>query len=148
MAYREYIFIVRRRAKDKDGKARDEISRELSAMQAKLNSFRAQLQVEAPRVGNRYAELVTATRDVAGPLIKAPGTAAPSRTIPRYTPRRRLDRARRARCSVPGRRRRPPQPNLGADPLAALLPFALRRSSRQRPNGHSSAAYPTSDGSR
>lgn len=70
ITYREYIYIVRRRAKDEDGKTRDEISRELSGVQAKLNSYRAQLQVEAPRVGKRYLELVDATRTIAGPLIK------------------------------------------------------------------------------
>ena len=70
MTYREYIYIVRRRAKDEDGKTRHEISRELSSVQAKLNSYQAQLQVEAPRVGKRYAELVDATKRIAGPLIK------------------------------------------------------------------------------
>lgn len=69
MEYREYPFIVRRRSKDEPAQERQRISADLSQVQAKLNSFKARLLVEDPYVGERYAELVAATRRVAGPLI-------------------------------------------------------------------------------
>src|SRR5438093_11643603 len=46
--YREYPFIVRRRRKDALAEERARISSELSRVQAKLNSYRARLRVEAP----------------------------------------------------------------------------------------------------
>lgn len=70
MAYREYVFIVRRRPAD-DAAARHTISSDLSRIQAQLNTFRGQLLVEAPRVGHRYEELVGATRRNVGMLIHA-----------------------------------------------------------------------------
>jgi hypothetical protein len=69
MDYREYPFIVLRRSKDEPAKERARISGDLSTVQAKLNGFRARLRVEAPYVGDRYAELVAATRRIAGPMI-------------------------------------------------------------------------------
>jgi hypothetical protein len=68
--YREYPFIVRRRDPDEPAKERKRISSDLSEVQAKLNAFKARLRVEAPYVGERYAELVAETRRVAGAFIK------------------------------------------------------------------------------
>lgn len=70
MAYREYPFIVRRRNPDEVSKERQRISADLSELQAKLNGFKAMLRVEDPYVGQRYVELVDATRRIAGALIK------------------------------------------------------------------------------
>ena len=69
MEYREYPFIVRRRSPDDRAGERRRISGDLSQVLAKLNGFKARLRVEAPFVGDRYAELVAATRRVAGSLI-------------------------------------------------------------------------------
>jgi len=69
MEYREYPFIVLRRSKDEPAKERARISSDLSKVQAKLSGFRARLRVEAPHVGDRYAEVIDATRRVAGPMI-------------------------------------------------------------------------------
>jgi hypothetical protein len=68
MAYREYVFIVRRRPSD-DAETRHQITSELSRTQAELNTFRGQLLIEAARVGHSYEELVGATRRIVGPLI-------------------------------------------------------------------------------
>jgi hypothetical protein len=68
MAYREYVFIVRRRPSD-DAETRHQITSDLSRTQAQLNTFRGQLLIEAPRVGRSYEELVGATRQIVGPLI-------------------------------------------------------------------------------
>jgi hypothetical protein len=70
MAYREYPFIIRRRNPDEVTKERQRISADLSDLQAKLNGFKGMLRVEDPYVGERYVELVDATRRVAGALIK------------------------------------------------------------------------------
>ncbi len=70
MKYREYPFIVRRRNPDELSKERQRISADLSDLQAKLNGFKAMLRVEDPYVGERYVELVDATRRVAGAFIK------------------------------------------------------------------------------
>jgi hypothetical protein len=69
MEYREYPFIVRRRSPDDRAGERRRISGDLSQVQAKLNAFKARLRVEAPFVGDRYAELVASTRRAAGALI-------------------------------------------------------------------------------
>jgi hypothetical protein len=70
MEYREYPFIVRRRNPDEASKERQRISAALSDLQAKLNGFKGMLRVEDPYVGERYVELVDATRRVAGAFIK------------------------------------------------------------------------------
>jgi hypothetical protein len=75
--YREYPFIVRRRRKDAAAEERTRISSELSEVQAKLNSYRARLRVEASRVGAQYAALVEATRRVAGAMIRDGWNADP-----------------------------------------------------------------------
>lgn len=77
MAYREYPFIVRRRSPDERANERQRISGDLSDVQAKLNAFKARLRVEAPYVGERYAEVVAATRRVAGPMIREAWHAEP-----------------------------------------------------------------------
>jgi hypothetical protein len=77
MEYREYPFIVLRRSKDEPAKERARISGDLSRVQAKLNGFKARLRVEAPYVGERYADLVGATRRIAGPMITQAWNAEP-----------------------------------------------------------------------
>jgi hypothetical protein len=69
MTYREYPFIVFRRNPDEPAKERQRISVSLSELQARLNGFRGRLRVEDACVGARYAELLAATRRVAGPMI-------------------------------------------------------------------------------
>lgn len=66
MEYREYPYIVRRRASDEE---RSDISRALSGVQGSLNRYIAILTIESRSVGNAYALLVEQTRAVAGPLI-------------------------------------------------------------------------------
>lgn len=75
--YCEYPFIVRRRREDRLAEERARISSDLSKVQAKLNSYRALLRVEAPEVGARYAELVDATRRIAGAKIRDAWDADP-----------------------------------------------------------------------
>jgi|SRR5829696_822960 len=72
-AYREFIFVVRRRVPDDSEKASDDrarISGELSQLQARLNSLVALLRIETPRVGDAYAGLLRETRHVAGGMIR------------------------------------------------------------------------------
>lgn len=68
-AYCEFPYVVRRRRADEAAAERQRISTELSAVQQRLNHNRAVLTVEAPRVARAYAELVDATRRIAGPAI-------------------------------------------------------------------------------
>jgi hypothetical protein len=77
MEYREYPFIVLRRSKDEPATERARISGDLSTVQARLNGFKARLRVEAPDVGHRYADLVSATRRIAGPMITQAWNAEP-----------------------------------------------------------------------
>lgn len=77
MEYREYPFIVLRRSKDEPATERARISGDLSTVQARLNGFKARLRVEAPDVGDRYADLVSATRRLAGPMITQAWNAEP-----------------------------------------------------------------------
>jgi hypothetical protein len=69
--YREYPYIVRRRSADVPAKERTRISSDLSKVQARLNALQARLLVEAPYVGECYAEVVKTTKHVAGAMIKA-----------------------------------------------------------------------------
>jgi len=69
MTYREYPFIVFRRNADDLASERRRISADLSELQAKLNGFRGRLKVEDRYVGERFAELLGATRRIAGPMI-------------------------------------------------------------------------------
>ena len=66
MEYREYPYIVRRRASDEE---RSDISQALSGVQGSLNRYIAILTIESRSVGKAYALLVELTRAVAGPLI-------------------------------------------------------------------------------
>jgi hypothetical protein len=75
--YREYPFIVLRRDPDEPAKERQRIGGELSSVQARLNSFTARLRVEDRFVGERYRELVAATRRVAGEKIREAWNAEP-----------------------------------------------------------------------
>jgi hypothetical protein len=68
-AYREFPYVVRRRRHDEPEAERARISSELAAVQQRLNHHRATLPVESRRVGAAYAELVDATRRVAGAEI-------------------------------------------------------------------------------
>jgi hypothetical protein len=72
--YREFIYVVRRRLPDTADDAADNharISNDLSQVQARLNSLRALLKVEAPRVGAAYEDLVANTRQIAGGYIRS-----------------------------------------------------------------------------
>lgn len=66
MEYREYPYIVRRRASESE---RSDISRSLSSIQGSLNRYIAILTIESRAVGEAYKRLVEHTRAVAGPLI-------------------------------------------------------------------------------
>lgn len=66
MEYREYPFIVRRRASDSD---REGITTGLSTIQASLNKHVALLRVESDEVGVHYENLVAETRRIAGAAI-------------------------------------------------------------------------------
>jgi hypothetical protein len=68
--YREYPFIVLRRDPAEPAKERQRIGGDLSEVQSKLNSYGARLRVEERFVGDRYRELVAATRRVAGSKIR------------------------------------------------------------------------------
>jgi hypothetical protein len=69
MTYREYPFIVYRRNADDPARERQRISTDLSTLQARLNGYQGRLRVEDAFVGERYSELVAATRRIAGPMI-------------------------------------------------------------------------------
>lgn len=66
--YREFVYIVRRRAAD--GSDRSAIHRDLSKVQGMLHRYEAMIRVEAPDVAPAYTELVNQTRAVAGAQIK------------------------------------------------------------------------------
>lgn len=70
MLYREFPFIVRRRNADDLVAERARITSELSRLQVRLDSGKALIRVEAPRVGAAYEDLVRETRRVAGPKIR------------------------------------------------------------------------------
>jgi hypothetical protein len=69
IAYREFVYIVRRRAND-SAEERVRISGALSAVQQRLRAAEARLRVEAPRVAVSYTRLIASTRRVAGVQIK------------------------------------------------------------------------------
>jgi len=69
MTYREYPFIVFRRNPDEPAKERQRISADLSELQAKLNGLKGRLKVEDRYVGDKFEELLAATRRIAGPMI-------------------------------------------------------------------------------
>lgn len=69
IAYREFVYVIRRRRADDVSAERQRISGELSEIQKKLSYFKAVLRVEAPIVSVRYDELVAETRRIAGPQI-------------------------------------------------------------------------------
>jgi len=79
-AYREFIYVVRRRLPNTDKKATEDrvrISSDLSRVQARLDSLSAVLKVEVPRVGVAYAQLVLTTRRIAGGYIRSAWARAP-----------------------------------------------------------------------
>lgn len=67
--YREFVFIIRRRPSNEPSE-RIRLSHELSNVQVDLAGYAARLKVEAPTVGRKYAELVAATKRIAGPLLR------------------------------------------------------------------------------
>lgn len=69
-AYREFVYIVRRRRHDEPEGERVRISTALSAVQRKLNHHSAVLKVEAPRVADAYDHLLRTTRHIAGSAIR------------------------------------------------------------------------------
>ena len=76
-AYREFVYIVRRRRHDEPEAERVRISTELSKVQKKLNHHAAVLRVEAPRVATTFVELLRVTRQVAGGAIRQGWETAP-----------------------------------------------------------------------
>ena len=83
-AYREYLYIVRRRdpATDTAAEERVRISGDLSNVQANIELHRARLKIEDEYVGLRYEQLVKETKRVPGGLIRKawnePGVGADS----------------------------------------------------------------------
>lgn len=77
MEYREYPFIIRRRNREERASEQQRISTALSEIQVKLKAFQGSLRVEAPEVGERYADLVRATRRIAGAAIREAWEAEP-----------------------------------------------------------------------
>lgn len=69
-AYREFVYIVRRRRHDEPEAEHVRISTELSVVQRKLNQHAAVLKVEAPRVADPYDDLLRTTRRIAGGAIR------------------------------------------------------------------------------
>lgn len=69
-AYREFVYIVRRRRHDQPEAERVRISGDLSAVQGRLNQNAAVLKVEAPRVAVAYETLLRSTRRVAGGAVR------------------------------------------------------------------------------
>lgn len=69
IAYREFVYVIRRRRADDISAERQRITAELSEVQKKLSYYKAVLRVEAPRVASRYDGLVAETREIAGPQI-------------------------------------------------------------------------------
>lgn len=69
IAYREFVYVIRRRRADDVSVERQRITGELSEIQKKLSYFKAILRVEAPRVSDRYDGLVAETKRIAGPQI-------------------------------------------------------------------------------
>jgi hypothetical protein len=76
IAYREFAYIVRRRAND-SAEERVRISGALSGVQQRLRAAEARLRVEAPRVAVLYSLLIASTRRVAGVQIKRGWEMAP-----------------------------------------------------------------------
>lgn len=69
-AYREFVYIVRRRRHDQPEAERVRISGDLSAVQSLLNQNASVLKVEVPRVAVAYEALLRITRRVAGGAIR------------------------------------------------------------------------------
>lgn len=69
IAYREFVYVIRRRRADDVSSERQRITGELSEIQKKLSYYKAILRVEAPAVSDRYDALVAETKRIAGPQI-------------------------------------------------------------------------------
>lgn len=77
-AYKEFPYRVRRRrAGEHEAEDHSRISEEISAVQASLAEHLARLKVEAPAVSPFYADLVSATRRIAGEQIREGWKAEP-----------------------------------------------------------------------
>ena len=68
-SYKEFPFIVRRRNEGDPGE-RARITTELTAVQRQLSTSLALMQVEAPKVADKYEALVRQVREVAGGEIR------------------------------------------------------------------------------
>jgi hypothetical protein len=68
-SYKEFPFIVRRRS-ERDPGERARITAELAAVQRQLSTSLALIQVEAPKVAEKYETLVRQLREVAGGEIR------------------------------------------------------------------------------
>jgi hypothetical protein len=68
-SYKEFPFIVRRRNEGQPGE-RARITGELAAVQRQLSNSLALIQVESPKVAEKYEALVRQLREVAGGAIR------------------------------------------------------------------------------
>lgn len=75
--YREFPYVVRRRRADELATERARISEELRQLQSRLNYFTAWIDVESPSVAPVYRRLVSDTRRVVGPMIRASWSEPP-----------------------------------------------------------------------
>lgn len=69
IAYREFVYVIRRRRADDASAERQRITGELSEIQKKLSYYKAVLRVEAPAVSDRYDALVAETKTIPGAQI-------------------------------------------------------------------------------
>jgi hypothetical protein len=104
---REFPFIVRRRNADDLAAERARITLDLSRLQARLDSGKAILRVEAPRTPSSSARLAASR----GPTSRRPGRTTPRGGRQRPHRGHGLHRPGAVRRCVPGRSERPPSPS-------------------------------------
>lgn len=70
VAYQEFPYVVRRRRHDEPEKERLRISDQLRHLQQELAYYAAWISTESPSVGQKYEDLISAVREVAGGYIR------------------------------------------------------------------------------
>ena len=68
--YKEYPYVIRRRNADKPAEERVRISEQIRTTQEKLSYYLAWTAAESPAVGDKYNELVSQMRSIAGTAMK------------------------------------------------------------------------------
>jgi hypothetical protein len=130
--YAELPYRVRRRRDDDE--ARHKLTEEISEIQSELANHQALLEIECPRVAEKYSALVRAAKIQAGGQMKQAwrqaalqGDDAMNLEV-RY-PREKIDTARNGcinamRLALPGNRRRntPLLPTANSDPIRPAVP--------------------------